>query len=116
MVTDLVGSRCDEVVACAYIRSDWPHKDPNELCMEATLLVVEDPAAAEEKEGEAGVHFVHAKSPSTPGLSSGGRVGVRMHICAANVPRQSIWVGSLCHQPAAFRLLTQLVCCLLPAV
>jgi hypothetical protein len=53
MVTDLVGAHCDKVVACAYIRPDWPHKDPAELCMEATLLVVEDPAAAEEKEGEA---------------------------------------------------------------
>jgi len=52
MVMDLVGPHCDEVVACAYIRPDWPHKDPAELCMEATLLVVEDPAAAEEKEGE----------------------------------------------------------------
>lgn len=52
MVTDLVGAHCEEVVACAFIRSDWPHKDPNELCMEATLLVVEDPSAAEEKEGE----------------------------------------------------------------
>lgn len=52
MVTDLAGAHCDKVVACAYIRPDWPHKDPSELCMEATLLVVEDPAAAEEKEGE----------------------------------------------------------------
>jgi hypothetical protein len=52
MVTDLVGAHCEEVVACAFIRSDWPHKDPKELCMEATLLVVEDPSAAEEKEGE----------------------------------------------------------------
>lgn len=69
MVTDLVGSRCDEVVACAYIRSDWPHKDPNELCMEATLLVVEDPAAAEEKEGEAAsTHCVCTRAPSRPGL------------------------------------------------
>ena len=53
MVTDLVGVHCEEVVACAFVRADWPHKDPNELCMEATLLVVEDPSAAEEKEGEA---------------------------------------------------------------
>lgn len=75
MVTDLVGYRCDEVVACAYIRPNWPHKDPNELCMEATLLVVEDPAAAEEKEGEAALC---AREPSRPGcLSTGGVV----HAC-----------------------------------
>jgi hypothetical protein len=52
MVSDLVGPHCVEVVACAYIRPDWPHREAGELCMEATLLVVEDPAAAEEKEGE----------------------------------------------------------------
>jgi hypothetical protein len=50
-VVELVGGRCDDVVVCAHVRHDWPHQDPAALCMEATLLVLEDPAAAEEKEG-----------------------------------------------------------------
>lgn len=88
MVTDLVGSRCDEVVACAYIRPDWPHKDPNELCMEATLLVVEDPAAAEEKEGKAAL-CVHA---SPAGLCpSAGVVHARL-LC-------NVWCGGRARPP-----------------
>jgi hypothetical protein len=64
MVTDLVGPHCVEVVACAYIRPDWPHREPGELCMEATLLVVEDPAAAEE-EGE-GAGWMAGTQQHTP--------------------------------------------------
>jgi hypothetical protein len=47
-VVELAGRHCEEVVVCAHVRPDWPHTDPNLLCLEATLLVLEDPAAAEE--------------------------------------------------------------------
>lgn len=49
-VVDLAGKHCEEVVVCAHVRPDWPHTDPKLLCLEATLLVLEDPAAAEEGE------------------------------------------------------------------
>lgn len=47
-VVDLAGKHCQEVVVCAHVRSDWPHNDPALLCLEATLMVLEDPAAAEQ--------------------------------------------------------------------
>lgn len=49
-VVELAGRHCEEVVVCAHVRPDWPHTDPSLLCLEATLLVLEDPAAAEEGE------------------------------------------------------------------
>ncbi len=48
-VAELAGSACQEVVVCAHVRQDWPHTDPSLLCLEATLLVLEDPAAAEQQ-------------------------------------------------------------------
>ncbi|GBF92940.1 hypothetical protein Rsub_05776 [Raphidocelis subcapitata] len=47
-VLDLAGRACHDVVACAHVRAtDWPHDDPDCLCLEATMLVLEDPAALE---------------------------------------------------------------------
>ena len=48
-VLDLAGAGCHDVVACAHVRSDdWPHgADEDSLCLEATMLVLEDPALRE---------------------------------------------------------------------
>lgn len=66
-VADLAGRHCQEVVVCAHVRPDWPHTDPSLLCLEATLLVLEDPAAAEEGEqlgGSTGVRCLRVVRPA----------------------------------------------------
>lgn len=47
-VQNLAGRGCHDAVVCMHLRddSDWPHKDPASLCLEATLLVLEGPADA----------------------------------------------------------------------
>jgi len=50
-ILELAGRHCQEVVVCANLRPDWPYSDSSHLCLEATLMVLEDPLAAERRKG-----------------------------------------------------------------